>query len=86
MQKIRDSRFSSCYDKEKAMQGGSTMKLSTVRRLTYMLLALICVMLVLVWYLDVYELVYSAVTLVVLVGIVNRLFWKCPHCGKTFEK
>ncbi|MBR5533259.1 MAG: hypothetical protein IKU62_00200 [Ruminiclostridium sp.] len=62
------------------------MKLSTVRRLTYMLLALICVMLVLVWYLDVYELVYSAVTLVVLVGIVNCLFWKCPHCGKNLGR
>ena len=62
------------------------MKLATVRRLTYVLLALICMMLVLVWYLDVYELVHSAVALVVLVGIVNRLFWKCPHCGKNLGR
>ena len=62
------------------------MKLATVRRLTYVLLALICMMLVLVWDLDVYELVHSAVALVVLVGIVNRLFWKCPHCGKNLGR
>ena len=57
------------------------MKLSTVRTLTYGLLAVMCLLLVAVWYTDQYRISLVAIAVMILVAILNRLFWKCPHCG-----
>ena len=57
------------------------MKLSTVRTLTYGLWALMVLLLVVVWYADIFQLVFAAIGLVALVFLINHLFWKCPHCG-----
>ena len=57
------------------------MKLSTVRTLTYGLWTLMVLLLVVVWYADIFQLVFAAIGLVGLVFLVNHLFWKCPHCG-----
>ena len=62
------------------------MKLSTVRTLTYALWALMVLLLVIVWYTDIFQLVFPALGLVALVFLLNRLFWKCPHCGKNLGR
>ena len=62
------------------------MKLSTVRTLTYALWALMVLLLVIVWYADIFQLVFPALGLVALVFLLNRLFWKCPHCGKNLGR
>ena len=58
------------------------MKLSAVRTLSYTLYALAALLLIIDWYTDIFELTLVALSLCVLVFVINRLFWKCPHCGK----
>ena len=57
------------------------MKLTTVRKLIYTLLALMCILLIVVWYTDWFRLSLVAIALLILIGIINHVFWKCPHCG-----
>lgn len=57
------------------------MKLSTVHKLHYFLLVVMCVILIIVWYTDFLHLSLAAIGILILVGIINRVFWKCPHCG-----
>ena len=67
--------------RKRSIEGGVAVRLTTVRKLTYGLWALMVLLLVIVWYMDFFALVYPAIGLVILVFVVNHLFWKCPHCG-----
>ena len=62
------------------------MKLSAVRTLSYTLYALAALLLIVDWYTDIFELTFVALSLCVLVFVINRLFWKCPHCGKNLGR
>ena len=58
------------------------MKLKTAKAVMWVLLAIFCVLMLLMAWTRFAPFGYAAIATIIVYGIINTAFWRCPNCGK----
>ena len=62
--------------------GIADMKLKTAKAVMWVLLAIFCVLMLLMAWTRFAPFGYAAIATIIVYGIINIAFWRCPNCGK----